>query len=534
MKEILTKVFGKKVVWISLIVLVFVICIVSVICNSCSSEPVTVPEQSENHESDIENNEDNKENNEGDVENNKGDEENSEGDVENNEGDKENNESDVENNEDNKENNEGNVENNEGDKENNEGDVENNEGDKENNEGDKENNEGDVENNEGDVKIEPVDSGIYTFYNKETGCYLSHDGNSLILSSTPSYWDLKSVGKNGFNVYAYDTTVLLDIDNAYVAEGTTVKLWDNTGYDVQVWNVNGNANGTYSLLYSGDNQYCLGFDNGNAVLQIRNKSNSMQEWVVVDVTDTIPKNYLSFESEGGIIELQLPLDILDVISETRIQQWANDLETAYYSFYELTNYIPYENIIVEAYKSIEYIAYVMDYSNIIYVDCDFIYNDLEKMAARACDWNFCVLHEMGHMFDSLRPWNFESEMLTDLKLAYVLEKNNAAAAPSEFAASEYWYGIDIMGAYGLLGGDFSEQYNIYGCAERFLEIKEDIGWEPFKQTFHYLQENEADYINASRQEKFENFIDLLSQYSDVNIKGYFSDDEWNTIIGELN
>lgn len=394
-------------------------------------------------------------------------------------------------------------------------------------------NDNDDVNKEDDDEIAPVESGIYTFYNKEKACYLSYNERSLVLSKEPAYWELDSVGKKGFNIYAYDTTVLLDIDNAYVAEGTTIKLWDNTGYDVQVWNVNGNRNGTYSVLYSGDNQYCLGFDGDHAEVQLRDEKNGMQEWLVKEVSDTIPQKYLSYKSEGGIIELRLPLNILDVISEARLQQWANDLETAYYSFYDLTNFAPYENIIVEAYKSIEYIGYVVDNSNIIHVDCDFIYGDLEKMASRESDWNFCVLHEMGHMFDCRRPWNFESEVLTDLKLAYVLEKNYAAAAPSEFAASDYWYGIDIMGAYGLLGGDFSSEYNIYGLAERFLEIKEDIGWEPFVQTFHYLQENEADYEYASRPEKFENFIDLLSQYSDVDIKNYFSVDEWNTIVGHI-
>lgn len=379
-----------------------------------------------------------------------------------------------------------------------------------------------------------LDSGIYTFYNEETKSYLSYKENNLILSATPSNWWINKVRKEDFYVYAQDTELVLDIDNAWVKEGTSVKLWNLTGYDVQIWNIIQNENGTHTIAYSGDNQYCLGFDNKNAVLQIRDETNPMQEWKVVDISDTIPKQYLSFKSEGGIIHLQLPLDILSVISESRLQQWANELETAYYSFYELTNFKPYDYIVVEAYKPSQHTGWVINNSNIIHIDSKFIYTDLEKMADRECDWNFCALHEMGHMFDFNRPWNFESEMLTDLKLAYVLEKNGAAAAPSEFKVSDNFYGADIINAYDILSLDFSENYNIFGCTKRFMDIKEDIGWEPFKQTFHYFQANEASYAGDSEQQKFENFVQLLSDYGNIDVKSYFSVEEWNSIIDELN
>lgn len=376
--------------------------------------------------------------------------------------------------------------------------------------------------------------GIYTLYNEVTDCYLSYEDRNLILSAIPSDWWLNKVRKEEFYVYAHNTELVLDIDNAWVKEGTTVKLWDITGYDVQIWSINQNENGTHTIAYSGDNQYCLGFDNGNAVLQLRDEMNPMQEWKLVDISDTIQKQYLAFESEGGIIQLQLPPDILSVISESRLQQWANELETAYYSFYELTDFVPYDYIIVEAYKPSEHTGWVINNSNIIHIDKEFICKDLEKMAVRDCDWNFCALHEMGHMFDFGRPWNFESELLTDLKLAYVLEKNGVAAAPSEFKASDNFYGADIINAYDVLGSDFSDNYNIFGCTKRFLEIKEDIGWEAFMQTFHYLQANEDAYADDSKQQKFENFVGVLSGYGNKDIKSYFSDEEWNAIVAKLN
>ena len=141
---------------------------------------------------------------------------------------------------------------------------------------------------------------------------------------------------------------------------------------------------------------------------------------------------------------------------------------------------------------------------------------------------------MGHMFDFNQPWKFEAEVMTDLKVAYVLEKNGAAAAPSEFPANECFYGADIIDAYDRLSDDFSENYNIFGLAKRLLDIKENIGWEPFEETFHYLKENETYYTDVTNQEKFEEFVARLSLYGSVDVKSYFSTEEWNVIINKTN
>ena len=57
--------------------------------------------------------------------------------------------------------------------------------------------------------------------------------------------------------------------------------------------------------------YCLAFENGCAVLQMRDENAPAQQWTVFEM----PKNYISFWSTGGVIELQMPLDITTVITE---------------------------------------------------------------------------------------------------------------------------------------------------------------------------------------------------------------------------
>ena len=98
--------------------------------------------------------------------------------------------------------------------------------------------------------------GAYTLWNPAAGRYLSVRGRNLVLASAPLPWIFKQSGRNGFHIYANETDLLLDIDNANVAVGTTVKIWDYTGYDVQIWTVGQNSNRTYSLLYVGNPRYC--------------------------------------------------------------------------------------------------------------------------------------------------------------------------------------------------------------------------------------------------------------------------------------
>ncbi len=91
-----------------------------------------------------------------------------------------------------------------------------------------------------------------------------------------------------------------------------------------------------------------------------------------------------------------------------------------------------------------------------------------------------------------------------------------------------------MKSYEQMQGDLSAEYDIFACAYKFLQIKEQIGWEPIKQAFHKLQSEEALYTQASQTQKFEAFIDAISYYSNKNIKEYFTTAEWNSIMAELN
>jgi len=163
---------------------------------------------------------------------------------------------------------------------------------------------------------------------------------------------------------------------------------------------------------------------------------------------------------------------------------------------------------------------------------DFAYQDLEKMVTRdkeaASDWNFCAMHEMGHLFDSQVGWYFETEMMTDLKLAYCIDQGGGAVAPSEFAAQEYFTFDTIMDCYTELGGVMQEsrKYGAYQAAYVMLRIQKTLGWEPFKQTYKWFIETDSN--PTKKYDKFFLFIDKLTEYSGKEVRKLFTDVEWTT------
>lgn len=363
----------------------------------------------------------------------------------------------------------------------------------------------------------------------KTGTYLSYSGSTLMLGDTPTKWQLKPAKDGLYYVYADGTTSLLDIHNAWIKSGTMVKLWGMSGYDAQIWKVANNADGSVSLLSSQDSSLCLGFSNGSASLETRCAGNQYQEFRKMDaVTETT--QWREITSDDGTITLQLEERVFDILSPQRLVKWANDLSTAYDMFEDLTNYRPYDHVVLRGFESQQSYAFVTSNSNVIYYDKDRLYVDLEKMAVRDNDWCFGALHEMGHMFDRGKPWNFEAECLTQIKVPYVMELCAAAAVPAEFSASTTFVGDEIIQAYDRLGESFSSKYNYYGLAYRFMEIKNEIGWEPFQQTFHYMQANCTSKQYTTDAQRWDEFIALLSQFSGRDVLSYFTDAEVNCIL----
>ncbi len=300
------------------------------------------------------------------------------------------------------------------------------------------------------------------------------------------------------------------------------------------WHIRENENGTYTFYSHINNEICLSYKDGKFVAEKADGATGITSFNLnmKERGTSVFNQYIS--SEGAItIRLHPKVKTDAKLSDERAQKWANDLNIAYEAFVELTSYRVYDNIVIKAYEQCGHIGYVYTSGNynVISVQRDFSVKDLKKMVQRdavaASDWNFCVLHEMGHLFDTQVGWYFESEMTTDFKLAYCLSKGGSAA-PSEFPAETFFTYETLMDCYSsqTLGGTLLEkgEYGPYQAAHVMLRIQKEIGWEPFKQMFAWFVETKT--MPSKNYDRFFTLIDKVSEFSGKDVRAMFTDTEW--------
>lgn len=376
--------------------------------------------------------------------------------------------------------------------------------------------------------------------------------------------------------YAYSSTMKsgsVVYSNYRMRYTSTSRPQTQDSYATIRWYFEKNEDGSYKMaIYSstdlkslGLSKYYASYENGQIVL--RKDSEKISTDFNLEMVERGSAQFLQYISDGGKITLRLPPKMKSELivtpdkkrvyfTDERAQKWANDVEDCYYSFIELTNYIPYENIIVKAYSNCDYMAYVTSNYNTITMSYsiksnDFgssstwFVNDIKELIARgpeANDVNFGIMHEMGHMFDIGTDWYFETEAMTDFKLAYCLEKNGLAAAPSEFSVTQYYSYDNIEEAYLSLGKDISKtgNYTFYGAAYRMILIQKEIGWEPFKQTYHWFMENRTKQgmegyvsIPSKKYEKCELFYSKVSEFAQKDVVSMIPANEWKVWLEYL-
>ncbi len=356
-----------------------------------------------------------------------------------------------------------------------------------------------------------------------------------------------------------------------IKDGSPVKTNpDSLSDKKQTWRIIPNDDGTFciannlrptgSRLAMVDGQltivgYAEGDDISNFKFKFENKS-----------TDN--PLYYEYVSEKGNAVVRVPRDVFDekyypaafdkdigklkrwIPTEDTLQKYAENIQFTYDTYIELTNFKPYDVIILHGYNYQGVMAGVVGSNNNIFVNCgsaevsadgtgEWFYSDLSKMQYRMeklgkNDVNFMQLHEMGHMFDYDRGWTFESEMQADLKAAYLLctTKDNYAA-PAEYAEGTC-FGSDIGtgGFKGLSGGKMpnginennKNGYSIYRNAEIFTEFCNEAGWDALKQTFHWFQSAEGTKACPSSSDsytKLKTFVDKLSEYGKKDMWSFF-------------
>jgi hypothetical protein len=133
------------------------------------------------------------------------------------------------------------------------------------------------------------------------------------------------------------------------------------------------------------------------------------------------------------------------------------------------------------------------------------------------------MHEIGHDFDDAR-WNFDAEFFANLKLTYVVDTNPTARVwPSLIDSVPYINSTNLLAFYKTYApGAYDKTvalgtYDNDGLNYTFLKIKNQIGWEPFRQTFRYFNSLSTAAVPTTNLGKLNLFLSKLRDYSGTNV-----------------
>ena len=188
--------------------------------------------------------------------------------------------------------------------------------------------------------------------------------------------------------------------------------------------------------------------------------------------------------EGSHIYLMLEPSDLTAISDSKMKQWIINLDKAYNSYLDLVGTKPYDGEKIEVLSVIRYPGGWAVAGPPIRWMQQYVRPELTAIN-NYNDWSFGIIHEIGHAFDIDYRWVWDGEFFANLKLCYVVENLNAKVEQS----GKYYVGNQLETFYKTDAENSYEKtlkigiYHNDGLDYKFLYIKNQIGWEPFKQTF---------------------------------------------------
>ena len=230
--------------------------------------------------------------------------------------------------------------------------------------------------------------------------------------------------------------------------------------------------------------------------------------------------------ETDNIRLSLTPETLETsgISQEKLQQLLEDLQSTYKAYYDLTGSAPYYGDTINMLESFRpvYLKYGAVSGNPIHLSGSQV-SALKLYMEKGCV-NFGWLHEIGHDFDNGSDikeertynygWDFHDEFWANTKMLYVLDNTDVSTNIDGLTADtmgkilqHYKKNYDKWHASAT--GEFDDSYHD-ALTYIFGTIIQDIGWDPFVKTFHqYTAEKIPEPVTGLA--KLERFLYAVQQ-----------------------
>lgn len=228
------------------------------------------------------------------------------------------------------------------------------------------------------------------------------------------------------------------------------------------------------------------------------------------------------------------------ISTDQLQNWVNHLDKVYEAYEDLVGDVPFRGnkISILTSKGLEGGYWALAGNPILWSSNYSAVEDTQTQVRDYDSWVFGLMHEIGHNFNiGYTNWDWNDEMFANFRMHYALDTVDGAQV---FQDGELYVGggvsdhqpngiIEMYKKY--YNQTVASTVNDNGIHYMLARTASQIGWEPFKKTFRYLNTHSVSF--SSKYNKFEVFIDKLSEFSGQDVKAQFTTAELESIQRQL-
>ena len=273
-------------------------------------------------------------------------------------------------------------------------------------------------------------------------------------------------------------------------------------------------------------------------------SEEKNESIEKNIEQIEPKSKFPKKSKHFILDLDNSY-LEGNITPENLKRWLEHMDSAYEAYAELVGKAAGDGnpITIHADGSYPYCAWVFstNNNNNIYWNNNCSMNcclnkDLQ-LVNNEDDWSFTILHELGHLFDLDNRWTFDSEFFANFKKIFVHDSKNAINT----------WGIDNIytkeniselhcsktgNAYNDRLGAYNATYSDDSMVFKFIELKDKVGWEPFKKVFRRFLSLPMEKLARTVFDRYNMFMQFLSEEIGFDAKKAMFTDEQQKVVDE--